>query len=65
MDKAFLNLNSKKLIGKDVSINFNNMNLGNNNNPRLKSNSISVNDEKEINPSFFFSNDDIGNLLDE
>ena len=45
LDKAFLNLNSKKLIGKDVSINFNNMNLGNNNNPRLKSNSISVNDE--------------------
>ena len=27
--------------------------------------SISVNDEKEINPSSFFSNDDIGNLLDE
>ena len=45
LDKAFLNLNSKKLIGKDVSINFNNISLGNSNNPRLKSNSISVSDE--------------------
>jgi len=45
LDKAFLNLNSKKLIGKDVSINFNNMNLDSNNSPRLKSNSISVSDE--------------------
>ena len=45
LDKAFLNLNSKKLIGKDVSINFNNMNHDSNNSPRLKSNSISVSDE--------------------
>ena len=48
LDKAFLNLNSKKLIGKDVSINFNNMNHANNNNPRLKSNSISVSDENVV-----------------
>ena len=48
LDKAFLNLNSKKLIGKDVSIDFNNMNLGSNNNPRLKSNSISINNEDVV-----------------
>jgi LPS-assembly protein len=48
LDKAFLNLNSKKLIGKDVSIDFNNINLGSNNNPRLKSNSINIGDENVI-----------------
>ena len=42
IDRAFLNLDSKKLIGKDTSINFNNKNFDKNNDPRLKSSSISV-----------------------
>jgi LPS-assembly protein len=40
LDKAFLNLKSNKLIGKDISINLNGMNLDKNNEPRLKGNSI-------------------------
>jgi len=41
LDKAFLNLNTNKLVGKDLSINFNKKNFQNNNNPRLKGNSMS------------------------
>ena len=42
IDRAFLNLDSKKLIGKDISINFNNKNFDKDNDPRLKSSSISI-----------------------
>jgi len=38
--KAFLNLKSNKLIGKDVFIDFNNASFQKNNEPRLKGNSI-------------------------
>ena len=40
LDKAFLNLNTNKLVGKDLSINFNERDFQNSNNPRLKGNSI-------------------------
>ena len=40
ISKAFINLNSNKLIGKDITINFNNSQFQKNNEPRLKGNSI-------------------------
>ena len=43
--KAFLNLKSNKLIGKDVFIDFNNASFQKNNEPRLKGNSIISNAE--------------------
>ena len=46
--KAYLNLNSNKLIGKDVSIDFNNTGFHKDNEPRLKGNSISSNGNKSI-----------------
>ena len=46
--KAYLNLNSNKLIGKDVSIDFNNIGFHKDNEPRLKGNSISSNGNKSI-----------------
>ena len=52
--KAFLNVNSKKLIGKDVSINFKNLNFEKDNDPRIKSNSIIVdNNNIELNKAVF------------
>ena len=52
--KAFLNINSKKLIGKDVSIDFKNLNFEKNNDPRIKSNSIIVdNNNIELNKAVF------------
>jgi len=41
VDKAYINLASKKLIGKDLSIDFNNKSVQNDNEPRLKGNTIS------------------------
>ena len=38
--KAFVNVESKKLIGKDISIDFNNKSFNKNNEPRLKGNSV-------------------------
>ena len=40
LDKAFLNLKSKKLLGKDISIDFNNKSFQKDNEPRLKGVSI-------------------------
>ena len=40
IDKAYINLNSNKLIGKDISINFNNTSFQKNNEPRPKGASI-------------------------
>ena len=42
INKAFINIESKKLIGKDISIDFNNKSFDKNNEPRLKGNSIIV-----------------------
>ena len=39
--KAYVNLKSKRLIGKDILIDFNNKNFNNDNEPRLKGNSVS------------------------
>ena len=38
--KAYVNLKSKRLIGKDILIDFNNKNFNNDNEPRLKGNSV-------------------------
>ena len=48
VDKAYINLASKKLIGKDLSIDFNNKSLQNNNEPRLKGNTISSDGNETI-----------------
>ena len=40
INKAFINVKSKRLIGKDVSISFNNKSFNKDNEPRLKGNSI-------------------------
>ena len=40
LDKAFINLKSKKLLGKDISIDFSNKSFQKDNEPRLKGNSI-------------------------
>ncbi len=45
ISKAYLNLNSNKLIGKDISIDFNDKSFSDGNNPRLKGKSISANPE--------------------
>jgi LPS-assembly protein len=44
---AFININSKKIIGKDLYLTLENHTLDKNNQPRLKGNSF-VNDDKEI-----------------
>jgi len=46
--KAYINVKSKKLIGKDISINFNNKGFNKDNDPRLKGNSISSNSENTL-----------------
>ena len=48
LDKAFLNVKSKKLIGKDVVIEFKDQSFEKNNEPRLKGNSISSDKDKTI-----------------
>ena len=46
IEKAYLNLISKKLIGKDLSIDFNNKSFNKNNEPRLKGNTVSIKENK-------------------
>ena len=48
LDKAFMNVASKKLIGKDVVIEFKDQSFEKNNEPRLKGNSISSDKDKTI-----------------
>jgi len=42
INKAYVNLKSKKLIGKDILINFNNKNFNKDNEPRLRGNTINT-----------------------
>ena len=48
LDKAFMNVASKKLIGKDVVIEFKDQSFEKNNEPRLKGNTISSDQDKTI-----------------
>ena len=48
LNKAYLNLKSNKLIGKDIIIDFNNTSFEKDNEPRLKGNSIISNGNKSI-----------------
>ena len=48
LDRAFMNVVSKKLIGKDVVIEFKDQSFEKNNEPRLKGNSISIDQNKTI-----------------
>ena len=48
LDRAFMNVASKKLIGKDVVIEFKDQSFEKNNEPRLKGNSISSDQDKTI-----------------
>ena len=48
LDKAFINVISKKLIGKDVVIEFKDQSFEKNNEPRIKGNSISSDQNKTI-----------------
>ena len=48
VDEAYLNLLNNRLIGKDISINFNNNNFNIDNEPRLKGKTIDSNREKTI-----------------
>ena len=54
LEKAYLNLKTKNLLGKDVVINLNNQNFNKENNPRLKGKSIIKDDNLTvINKSVF------------
>ena len=46
--KAYINLLTKKIIGKDISIDFNNENFNNENQPRLKGNAIYANSNESL-----------------
>ena len=48
LEKAFINLNSNKLIAKDVSIDFNNLYFNKGNQPRIKANSMLINDNNIV-----------------
>ena len=48
IDKAFINLNSKKLLGKDILIDFNNKNFNEDNEPRLKGASVINETDKTV-----------------
>ena len=48
IEKAYVNLLTNKLIGKDISIDFNKKNFNENNDPRLKGKTISSNKEITI-----------------
>ena len=48
LDKAYIDLTTKKLVGKDVSIEFSNENFDEDNEPRLKGNSISAHADESI-----------------
>jgi LPS-assembly protein len=48
IDKAYINLESNKLIGKDISIDFNNISYQKDNEPRLKGNAVSADGNKTV-----------------
>ena len=48
IDKAFINLKSKKLLGKDILIDFNNKNFNEDNEPRLKGASVVNETDKTV-----------------
>jgi len=48
IEKAYVNLLTNKLIGKDISINFNNNNFDQGNDPRLKGKTINANKDKTV-----------------
>ena len=48
IQKAYINLLTKKIIGKDISIDFNNIDINNKNQPRLKGNAISRNINESV-----------------
>jgi len=48
IEKAYINLTSNKIIGKDVSIDFNNKNFEKNNEPRLKGRTVVANQNETI-----------------
>ena len=48
IEKSYINLNSKKLIGKDLVINFDNASFQKNNEPRLSGSTVSMDKDKTI-----------------
>jgi LPS-assembly protein len=48
VEKAYINLKSNKLIGKDLSIDFNNKSFDKRNEPRLKGNTISADNQETV-----------------
>ena len=56
IEKAYINLLSGKLIGKDISINFNNRYLDNSGDPRLKGSTIESTKEKTTITKGIFTN---------
>ena len=48
VEKAFVNLSTNRLIGKDISINFNNINFNQKNDTRMKGKTINANNEKTV-----------------
>ena len=54
--KAYINIKSKKLIGKDISVNFNNKGFNKDNDPRLKGNSITSDGQNTLITKGIFTN---------
>jgi LPS-assembly protein len=48
IEKGYINLLSGKLIGKDISVSFNNKSFAKDNEPRLKGNSVVADNEKTV-----------------
>ena len=48
IDKAFINTISKKIIGKDVSVNLNNQSFEKDNEPRIKGNAVRINSDETL-----------------
>ena len=55
IETAYLNLNSKKLIGKDIAINFNDTKLNIGSEPRIKGNTISLTENDTLVKSGVFT----------
>ena len=47
-ERAFINLNTNRLLAKDISTELNDLTLSKENNPRLKGNTLEMNNEKSI-----------------
>jgi len=47
-ERAFINLNTNRLLAKDISIELNDLTFSKENNPRLKGNTLEMNNEKSI-----------------